>query len=100
MSSFETSFVFSGASAETFRLFEAASAGCIIVHDILPDVWYYENLPYLPLPKSGECVLGVKEYIEKNKTYLKTATGKWWQQSASPVAVGQKIAATAKLIGL
>jgi len=98
MSNSEIAFIPNGQSPETYRLFEAASAGCIVVHDVLPDVWYYESLPHVPL--ESENFIPVKNYIEKYSEELKMLTSIWWQSTASPVSVGKKIAAKAKEIGI
>ena len=100
MSGCEISFIPGGQSAETYRLFEAALAGCIAVHDILPDIWYYDDLPYIPLPVEDESFLNIKEYIDDNKENIKALTSKWWQTTVSPVSVGKKIAEKAKELGL
>ena len=98
MSRIESAFVFSGQSPETYRLFEAAMAGCIIVHDILPDTWYYNDLPYVPC--NFDNFKSVYDYIETHKHDLKSLTGIWWQNFASPAAVGNKIAQFAKSVGV
>ena len=98
MSKSEVAFVLSGQSPETYRLFEAAMAGCIIVHDNLPDIWYYKELPYVPL--QPESFIAVHDYIQANKKDLKSHTASWYQRFASPVAVGKKIAQTAKHLGI
>lgn len=94
MSNSEIAFIPNGQSPETYRLFEAAAAGCIVVHDILPDVWYYDNLPYVPFESTN--FKPVKEYIENYKEELKILTGIWWQSTVNPIAVGKKIAETFK----
>ena len=98
MTKSEVAFVLSGQSPETYRLFEAAIAGCIIVHDVLPDLWYYEKLPYVPLQPEG--FSAVHDYIQTHKNALKLQTAIWYQQTVSPIAVGKKIAKTAKNLGI
>ena len=98
MSRCETIFAFHGQSPETYRLFEAAMAGCIVVHDILPDVWYYKDLPYIPCEHKN--FNRVQEYINTHKADLRILTGIWWQKVASPVAVGKKIVEFANKAGI
>lgn len=98
MSNSELAIIPSGQSPETYRLFEAALAGCIAVHDILPDIWYYDNLPYLPL-QYGD-FLPIKEYVENYKSELQILTSIWWQSTISPIALGKNIAHVVKTLGI
>ena len=41
-------------SSETFRYFEAARAGCVILTEKKPDVWYYEDAPHVEIKSWNE----------------------------------------------
>jgi hypothetical protein len=98
MSNADIAFIPSGQSPETYRLFEAAAAGCIIVHDVLPDIWYYDSLPYVPLESTD--FMPVKDYIDNYTDELRLLTSIWWQSVVCPIAVGKKIASTVKELGI
>jgi hypothetical protein len=38
-----------GTSYETFRFFESCKAGCVVICEALPDVWFYKNQPAIIL---------------------------------------------------
>jgi hypothetical protein len=38
-----------GTSYETFRFFESCKAGCVVICEALPDVWFYKNHPAIIL---------------------------------------------------
>ena len=98
LSNSEVCFAPSGQSPETYRLFEAAMAGCVLVHDVLPEVWYYDSLPHVPLNTSNFQAL--HEYIQQNKKTLQNRTALWWRDYVSPIAVGTYVAKSLKEINL
>ena len=80
-------------SSETFRYFEAAKAGCAIISEKKPDVWYYEDHPHLTidnwlrLPEYLEILFSNSERILE----LSNRTRKWWETKCSPKAVANYI---------
>ena len=94
LSNFEISFCFSGQSPETYRLVESAHAGCAIISDILPNVWYYKNLPALFIARNENFENIVKPIIldESKRSRYQKAISEWYVTTASPIAVGKRIA--------
>jgi hypothetical protein len=79
---------------ETFRLFEAAKMGCIIVSDPLPQRWYYQGCPVIPilnwsiLPEVLKGLLADPAKLAE----LSLRTGQWWNSTLSESAVAKHIA--------
>jgi hypothetical protein len=94
LSNFEISFCFSGQSPETYRLAESAYAGCVIVSDILPDVWYFRNLPaiFIARKKNFEDIITSILVNKSKRSYYQKAISEWCVETISPPAIGRKIA--------
>ena len=80
-------------SSETFRYFEAAKAGCVILSEAKPDVWYYEGAPHVlihdwtELSETLDNLLSQPELLEQKRQ----ETLDWWNEKCSPVAVANYI---------
>lgn len=78
---------------ETFRLFEAAKLGCIIVSEPLPPRWYYENCPvqiiraWSDLPAAVERLLSNLDRLGD----LSQQTRRWWDETLSEPAIAKYI---------
>jgi hypothetical protein len=59
-----------GTSYETFRFFESCKAGCVVICEALPDVWFYKNHPAIilkdwsKLPSLIESLLNDEEMLK------------------------------------
>jgi hypothetical protein len=88
-------------SSETFRYFEAARAGCVIISEPKPDVWFYEDAPHieindwLELPNTLPSILDNQELLKHHHELTK----KWWKEKCSPEAVGKYITKELNKIG-
>jgi hypothetical protein len=80
---------------ETFRLFEAAKSGCVIVSEPLPDRWYYRNAPVIQI-KRWSALRGVLQELDREParvSELSVQTRRWWNETLSEPAVARFIAA-------
>ena len=69
-----------GTSLETFRHFEAAQAGCIVLTDGIPNTWYFDKHPFLVT--SWARMPGLICNLLRNESRLNEisdATRKWWK---------------------
>ena len=80
-------------SSETFRYFEAAKAGCVLISEKKPDVWHYENAPHLTidcwtkLPIFLELLLSRPKLLEE----LSEKTVNWWNAKCAPQSVASYV---------
>lgn len=80
-------------SSETFRFFEAARAGCLILSEEKPNFWYYKNAPHLVIHDWTELsvtldnLLSQPNFLEQKRK----ETLKWWEDTCSPVSVAKYI---------
>ncbi|HEX8341001.1 MAG TPA: hypothetical protein VF624_08845 [Tepidisphaeraceae bacterium] len=74
---------------ETFRLFESAKSGCVIVTEPLPDRWYYKGLPAVTLRQWSQLPRVVDELLRDNAALERAAvaTRAWWESHADENAV-------------
>jgi hypothetical protein len=80
---------------ETYRLFEAAKSGCVIVSEPLPDRWYYRNAPVLELRSWSELpalLLSLDRDRERIRE-LAEATRRWWDDCICEQAVARYMVA-------
>jgi len=79
---------------ETFRLFEAAKLGCVIVSDPLPQRWYYQGSPVVSIPKWSVLPGVLKGLLADpaNLAELSRRTRQWWDSTLSEAAVANHIA--------
>lgn len=79
---------------ETFRLFEAAKLGCVIVSGPLPKRWYYRDSPVVSIPKWSTLREVLRDLLgdPPRLRELSLRTRQWWDQQLSEVAVASYIA--------
>jgi hypothetical protein len=82
-------------SNETFRLFEAMRAGCVIVTSVLPDVRLYRDAPLIQVSDWTKLESCVDDLIEtpSRLAELQDATCAWWRDVCSEQAYAAYIAA-------
>jgi hypothetical protein len=82
-----------GTSFETFRHYEAASAGCVVVSDRLPQTWFYRNIPFI-FVKDWRKVDQILDRLLQDPVKLRTLheqTLKWWNDRLSPAALAHYV---------
>jgi hypothetical protein len=82
-----------GTSFETFRHYEAASVGCIVVSDKLPNTWFYRNIPFI-FVKDWRKIDKVLERLPRELANLRTLheqTLRWWRDRLSPTALANYV---------
>lgn len=82
-----------GTSFETFRHYEAASVGCVVVSDKLPSTWFYRNMPFV-FVKDWRNVDEVLDRLLQDPSNLKRLheeTLRWWRSRLSPAALAEFI---------
>ena len=80
-----------GTSLETFRHYEAASVGCVVVSDRLPHTWFYRNIPFV-FVKDWRRVDQILDRLLQDSSNLKRLheeTLKWWNSRLSPAALAE-----------
>ena len=80
-----------GTSFETFRHYEAASAGCVVVSDRLPQTWFYQNIPFL-FVKDWRKIDQILDRVLRDPSKLKRLheeTLSWWHSRLSPDALAK-----------
>ena len=85
-----------GDTLETYRLFEAARAGCVIIGERLPPNWFYDPAPVIDQTGwrgLGRCVRALladaPALAERQQRTLE-----WWERCAGPEAAGRHVAET------
>lgn len=82
-----------GTSRETFRHFEAAMAGCVVVTEPLPDHWFYRDAPFVylrnwtSLPDILKNLLTDANALRKRSEEISA----WWKATCSPSAIADYI---------
>jgi hypothetical protein len=82
-----------GTSFETFRHYEAASVGCVVVSDRLPRTWFYREAP-LVLVKDWRKVDQILDRLLQDPARLKKLheeTLRWWTTRLSPAALAEYV---------
>jgi hypothetical protein len=79
---------------ETFRFFEAARSGCVIITESLPKRWYYEDAPVIQIRAWSELSAKLRELFADSARMsdLSRHTRNWWENKASEWAVARYIA--------
>jgi hypothetical protein len=80
-----------GTSFETFRHYEAASVGCVVVSDKLPPTWFYRNIPFV-FVKDWRKVDRLLDRLLGDPSNLKSLheeTLKWWHSKLSSAALAE-----------
>jgi hypothetical protein len=83
-----------GGSVETFRIFEGAAAGCVVITEPLPPAWFYSEFPRRELRSWAELPAAVEELLSQPAVMqaLSDATRRWADEIVSPSAVGRWVA--------
>jgi hypothetical protein len=83
-----------GNFAETFRLYEAASAGSVIISDNLGKEWYFHNHPFIEVTNWRQIGRLLSELLsdENHLERLGRQSRLWWDNIACAAAVGTFIA--------
>ncbi len=84
-----------GDISETYRFFEAAACGCVIVCEPLPAAWYYEGQPAVILDdwRKLDAVLDELLSNEAKLAEIAQRTVEYWRDRVSEAAVARYIAA-------
>jgi hypothetical protein len=83
-----------GDTLETYRLFEAARAGCVIVAERLPSNWFYDPAPVID-QTGWRGLAGCLRALVADVPALAARqrdTLEWWERFARPDAVGRHVA--------
>jgi hypothetical protein len=83
-----------GGSFETFRTFEAALSGCVLIAEPLPPAWFYNGLPRWEL-RSWTTLPEAVDDLLSNPTMMQSmsdAGRRWALEVVSPAAVGRWVA--------
>jgi hypothetical protein len=80
--------------AETYRIFEAAKMGCVIVSEPLPRRWYYEECPAVMLPTWSALPDALKSLLNDpaGLNQLSLRSRQWWETTISEAALAKFIA--------
>ncbi len=80
-----------GGSTETFRVFEAAMAGCVIITEPLPVTWFYAGLPRVELCSWSQlpAVIGDLRSHTSLLEFMARTARDWALNVVSPEAVGR-----------
>lgn len=81
------------ASLDTFRFYEAASCGCIILTKQQNNYDFMQNSPHLPVPSwsSGVVSRYISKLIQSDLEFLSKKTKKFWEDHLSPPASAKYI---------
>lgn len=90
-----------GTSPETFRFFEAAACGCILISDWVPDDWYFRGCPAFFIYKWAEIVKIIPKLIADPDEMLKRQqqTVEWWRQVCDEPVVAEYISSRINATG-
>jgi hypothetical protein len=83
-----------GGSFETFRTFEAAQFGCVLIAEPLPPAWFYDGLPRREL-RSWKALPEAVEELLSNPAKMQSmsdAGRRWALEVVGPAAVGRWVA--------
>jgi len=80
-------------SLETFRFFEASRAGCLVMCEQLPKMWFYEQSPWMCARWSsvGDAIDYAMQQGEKFLEEVQNNTLEFYNNCAHPVSVGKYI---------
>jgi hypothetical protein len=80
-----------GGSSETFRVFEGALAGCVIITEPLPPAWFYAGLPRVELRSWSQLAATIRA-LRSHTSLLELMSRnarEWALNVVSPEAVGE-----------
>ena len=80
--------------AETYRIFEAAKLGCVIVSEPLPSRWYYRECPVISIPAWSALPEVLTSLLNDpaRLAQLSLRTRQWWDSMVSEAALAKFIA--------
>lgn len=80
-------------NTETFRIYEAARYGCVVISEKLPNREYYNNSPIIQVNNWRDGLKIAEELLldENNLNELSKKTVEWYEQKLSPTATTKKI---------
>ena len=83
-----------GGSMETYRAFEAAASGCVLISEPLPAAWYYAGLPRRELRSWSDLPGTVEELLSNPELmrFMSEAGRRWAQDVVSATAIGKWVA--------
>jgi hypothetical protein len=78
---------------ETFRTFEAARAGCVLVCDVQPDAWYYREMPGYQMPHWSRLPAMLERLLADPAELSRQheASLRWWREVVSEEAVARRL---------
>jgi hypothetical protein len=76
---------------ETYRVFEAARAGCVIISEPLPPRWYFASAPYVSVRRWSELPSVLRDLREDERAggELADATLAWWRDRIAEPKVAE-----------
>lgn len=80
-------------SKESFRIFEAARCGCVLLVDDLPlDLWYYEGFPGIVVKDWSDLSI-IEELLQDSSRIedIRQKTIQWYETKISPKAVADYV---------
>jgi hypothetical protein len=83
-----------GNTDETYRLFEAAKLGCVMICEPLPSRWYFQNCPAITLRSWSE-LPGILKNLLNDPAKINELSRRgreWWDSTVSEGAVAKFIA--------
>lgn len=80
--------------AESWRLYEAAKLGCVMVTEPLPQRWYFQHCPAVSIPRWSLLPSVLKDllYQSTNLARLSKRSRQWWNSTVSETAIANFIA--------
>jgi hypothetical protein len=83
-----------GDTLETYRLFEAARAGCVVLAEKLTSNWFYDHAPVFDQTGWRDLAGSVRAILadEAELSARQRASFEWWERFASPEAVARHVA--------
>jgi hypothetical protein len=91
------------ANVESFRLYEALQAGCMVVSDVLPEKPFYQNIPIVQLNEWKDMKKTVENFVaksEETKQAHQQEIIKWWEDNLSPEAIAAYVINMTKNINI
>lgn len=89
-------------SPETFRHYEAASAGCVVISECLPKTELYSSCGFVQIKSWQEGINKAREILSSSKkleSHSKQSSD-WWNDRAKPEAAARLIHETTKKLSL
>lgn len=83
-----------GRSLETFRVFEAAASGCVLITEPLPPAWFYAGLARREVSSWSQLPYALDDLLSNPElmTVMATAAREWALDVVSPSAIGRWVA--------